>query len=288
MNHRAWRLITLCIEESFQDLLIGQLTILGFNGFEQEKEYLGCCIPKQQWTSAARKRFQETLRRFKHEFPAADLSYSMKTIHEENWNKKWESQTGIVEATPNIIIKPSWKELPKKHRKKIVLHIDPKMSFGTGHHETTRLSLEMIEQFLRPKMNVLDFGCGTGILGIACMKLGARSVIALDNDPWAIENTKENIKRNHIQRTMTHRLGSINAIPRKKFDLVVANIDFRTFQKFIKTLSERTRKKGILILSGILTSDVSALLPLFRKHSLSLIELDTENEWTAIALRRMK
>ena len=89
------------------------------------------------------------MQNLKSNFLPLDLSYSDSIIHEENWNKKWEKQTGIVEATPNIIIKPSWKKLPNRYLKKLVLHIDPKMSFGTGHHETTRLSLSLLEQFSR-------------------------------------------------------------------------------------------------------------------------------------------
>jgi ribosomal protein L11 methyltransferase len=226
------------------------------------------------------------LERFKFEFPIVDLSFTVKSIREENWNKIWEQQTGIIEATPHIIIKPSWKKLQKHHRNKIVLHIDPKMSFGTGHHETTRLSLSLLEQFLQPKMKVLDFGCGTGVLGIACIKLGAKTVIAVDNDPWAIKNTRENIKRNNVQRQMIVRLGSVSAIPRSKYDLIVANIDYFTISRFIKSIVDRTRKEGTIILSGILTSDMPALLPLFEKYLLVPVKLDNENEWTAVALRR--
>ncbi|RPI03198.1 MAG: 50S ribosomal protein L11 methyltransferase, partial [Ignavibacteriae bacterium] len=192
-----------------------------------------------------------------------------------------------VEATPHIIIKPTWKKLPARHRKKLVLHIDPKMSFGTGHHETTRLSLSLIEHFLEPGMSVLDFGTGTGVLGIACIKLGAKSVFAVDNDEWAIENTKENVKKNGVQKQMTVRSGSVSRIPRRRFDLLVANIDFRTISRFVSSLAARTRKNGIMILSGILTGDLPILLKLFAKNSLVPLELVDENEWTSIALRRM-
>ncbi len=160
------------------------------------------------------------------------------------------------------------------------------MSFGTGHHETTRLSLKLLEQFLKPEMKVLDFGCGTGVLGIAGIKLGAKSVAAVDIDPWAIENTRENIKRNGVQRRMKVKLGSISAVPRLKYDLIIANIDFRTISRFIKSIVDRTGKNGIIILSGILTTDLPALLPIFKKNLLVTSKLEQENEWTAVALRR--
>jgi ribosomal protein L11 methyltransferase len=286
MIFRTWCRISIQVAEPFQDELIGQLTFLNFSGFVQEEKSFECFIPADAWTSMVRTKFETILERFQSESPDVNLSYSVKSLREKNWNKTWEQQTGIVEATPRIIIKPSWKKLPKQHRNKIVLHVDPKMSFGTGHHETTRLTLLLLEQFLRPDMHVLDFGCGTGILGIACVKLGAKSVMAIDNDSWAIENTRENIKRNNVQRRMKVRLGSVSALPHKKYNLIVANIDFQTISRFIKSIADRSRKNGTIILSGILTSDMPRLLPLFKKNLLIPMKLDHENEWTAVALRR--
>jgi ribosomal protein L11 methyltransferase len=287
MKSHKWYKISIRIDGHYQDLLVGQLSLVGFTGFIQEEIFLSCFIPANRWTPAVRTKLKTTLERFKIEFPIVDLSYTVNIVHEENWNKTWERQTGVVEATSKIIIKPSWKKLQKRHRNKIVIHVDPKMSFGTGHHETTRLSLKLIEQFLEPKMKVLDFGCGTGILGIACIKLGAKSVTAVDNDPWAIENTKENIRRNGVQNRMNARLGSVSVIPQLKFDLIAANIDFRTISKFIKSIVNRIGRKGTIIFSGILTTDMPALLPLFAKNLLVTIKIDQENEWTAVALRRI-
>jgi len=287
MNARAWYQIAIRIDEPHQDLLVGQLTQLGFNGFVQEEHSLCCFIPASKWTPSGQNNFRAILERFKHEFPSANLALSIRSLREENWNKTWEKQTGIVLATPSIVIKPSWTKLSKRHRTKLILHIDPKMSFGTGHHETTRLSLGLLERFLQPNMKVLDFGCGTGVLSIASAKLGARSVMAIDNDEWAIENTSENIGRNHVQAKVKVRLGSISSIPRFRYDLLIANIDFRTISRFIRPLISRIRKEGIVILSGFLTSDMHALLPLFGKNSLSPLELDSENEWVAIALCRL-
>jgi len=287
MKTHVWVQVVIRIDEHYQDLLVGLLILSGFTGFVQEEKSLQCIIPKQKWNTACKIKFESALAKFKTEFPSCDLSYSSVIVQEENWNKKWESQTGIVEATPHIIIKPSWKTVPKRHYKKLVLHIDPKMSFGTGHHETTRLSLSLIERFLEPQMNVLDFGTGTGVLGIACIKLGATSVFAVDNDTWAIENTKENVKRNGVQKRMIVRHGSVSGIPRRNFDLIVANIDFRTIARFISTLTARVRKQGIIIFSGILTTDLPVLLKVFAKNALVPIELVNENEWTSVALRRM-
>ena len=287
MNKRTWVQALISIDERYQDLLIGQLALLGVTGFVQEAWTLQCIVPKQKWNAAFKNKFDSTLKKFECEFPSLHLSYSCEFIREENWNKQWEQRTGIVEATPGIIIKPSWKKLPRRFLKKLILHIDPKMSFGTGHHETTRLSLSLIERYLEPHMKVLDFGTGTGVLGIACIKLGASSVVALDNDEWSIENAKENVRRNRVQNQMSVALGSLSSIPRIKFDCIVANIDFRTISRFTPSLASRTRIHGIILFSGILASDLPALLKLFKKNNLVPLELIDENEWTAVALRRM-
>ena len=286
MKSHSWIQVLMHIDEQYQDLLIGLLAHSGFTGFVQEEKLIKCTIPRQKWNTAFKNKFDIVLSKFKIEFPALDLSYTASILHEENWNKKWEKQTGIVEATPRILIKPSWKKIPARQLKKIVLHIDPKMSFGTGHHETTRLSLRLLEQFLEPGMKVLDFGTGTGILAIAGVKLGAISVFAIDNDEWAIENTMENVKRNDAQKRIIVRLGSISNVPRRTFDLLIANIDFRTISRFISSLASRVRKHGIIILSGILTSDMHVLLKLFLTNDLVPIEMVHENEWTSVALRR--
>jgi ribosomal protein L11 methyltransferase len=284
MKQRQWYQLTFSLSANYQDLLIGQLSLLKINGFLQEDMKLHCFIPVSQWTKSFGNQLHASLFRFNKEFPSVNLQYRRIVVKDQNWNRKWEQQAGIVEATDRICIKPSWAKLRKKDAGKLVLHIDPKMSFGTGHHETTRLTLRLIEQYLQPKMQVIDFGCGTGVLGIACAKLGAQSVVMIDNDPWTVPNVQENIRRNHVEKTTRAILGSASKLPRKRADLIVANIDYRTITRFIKTLREHLRTAGIILFSGILVTDIGALLPVFKAHGLAPLEVLNENEWIAVAL----
>lgn len=284
MKQRQWCQITFSLPANYQDLLIGQLSLLKINGFLQEDQKLHCFIPSPQWTKPFENQLHASLSRFNKEFPSLNLRYQRSIVKDQNWNRKWEQQAGIVEATDHICIKPSWAKLRKKDAGKLVLHIDPKMSFGTGHHETTRLTLKLIEQYLQPKMQVIDFGCGTGVLGIACAKLGAQSVLMIDNDPWTMPNAHENIKRNHVEKTVKAVLGSASKLPRKRVDLIVANIDYRTITRFIKTLREHLCVSGIILFSGILVTDIDTLLPVFKAHGLAPLEVLNENEWIALAL----
>ncbi|MGH2568899.1 MAG: 50S ribosomal protein L11 methyltransferase, partial [Bacteroidota bacterium] len=191
---------------------------------------------------------------------------------------------GVVEATGRIIIKPSWNKTRARDRGKIVLHIDPKMSFGTGHHESTRLSLTLLERYIEPNADVLDFGTGTGILAIAAVKLGARRVTAIDYDEWSIPNARENIKKNGARRNIRLVRGTAKAIPRTKFNLAIANIDYPTIVDSLPKLLAAVRHEGILILSGLLLSDLNALFDTFRHKSALPLELVTENGWAALAL----
>lgn len=287
MKTKQWHQITLRLPSSFHDIVVGHLSHMGFSGFVEHETALECYIPAKKTRTEICSSIDSALKKIKAEFPEFEWSLTFRSIKEENWNKKWEEKTGIVEATPRILIKPSWKKLRKRDKGKIVLHIDPKMAFGTGHHETTRLTLAMIERYAFPDVSVLDFGCGTGVLAIVCAKLGASSVVAIDNDPWAVENATENIKRNRVEKSVTVKLGSVSKIPRRSFSLIVANIDVPTIKKFLPTLVRHMKLGGIVIFSGILTVDGESLIPLFARYRLSAIDLITENEWLAIALRKL-
>lgn len=283
MKHQRWAHVALSIPISHHDLLIGQLAALGFSGFLQEDQTLRCYIKARSWTPATQSRLRRYLQSFQMEFPALDVSVRSQFVTQQNWNKQWEDSIGVVDATPSIVIKPSWKKLRRQDKGKIVLHIDPKMSFGTGHHETTRLCLLMLEEYIQPGMSVLDFGSGTGVLAIAAVKLAAGYAIALDNDDWTLPNMKENVKRNHVEKQVKVVLGSTGSILRTSFDLIVANIDMPTIGQFHRGLIRRLKKGGILIFSGVLGTDLLTLRELIVGKNIRPVNVLTEHEWAAIA-----
>ena len=288
MHARRWTTIAVMVPPPHQDLLAGTLALLGMDGFLQLEDRLECSLPSRRWTSSFKRSFGQQLHRFEEQFPGLRLPYSVRTVREENWNRRWQAQAGIVEATPRIIIKPSWKTLRKKDRGKVVLHIDPKMAFGTGHHETTRLCLLLIEDFVAKGQSVLDFGCGTGVLAIACVKLGARRAVAVDNDAWAIPNARENLRRNAVQRKVRVIQGSLNAVPAGRFDVIVANIDAPTIGRFLPSLRRRLGPGGVILLSGILETDLGAVQGRASACRLAAVKLIKEHEWVAVAYAGVK
>jgi ribosomal protein L11 methyltransferase len=283
MKRQRWAHVAFSIPISHHDLLIGQLAALGFGGFLQEDRTLRCYIKARSWTPATQSRLRRYLQSFQMEFPALDVGFTSEFITQQNWNKQWEDSIGVVDATPSIVIKPTWKKLRKRDKGKIVIHIDPKMSFGTGHHETTRLCLLMLEEYIQPGISVLDFGSGTGVLAIAAVKLGAGHTIAIDNDDWTLPNMKENVERNHVDKSVKVVLGSVGSIPRTSFDLIVANIDMPAIGRFHGGLVRRLKRGGILILSGVLGADLVTLRELIACKGIQPVNVFTEHEWAAIA-----
>lgn len=284
MKKRKWYQFSITLPPTFFDIVVGQLSTKGFTGFEEHEDSLDCFIPSTQSQRTLTQLVRDTLTELQHQNPFLQWSISVKTCHEINWNRKWEKSIGVVEATNNIIVKPHWKKVRKRDKGKIIITIDPKMSFGTGHHETTRLSLLLLEKYLHKNSTVLDFGCGTGILSIASAKLGAKSVVAIDNDIWAFENTRENIKKNRVTQKVTVIHGSISKIPKIKYSHIVANIDVPTIKACLPALRRRLNNGGIGIFSGIMVTDGESLIHHFMEHRLSPIDLIGENEWIALAV----
>ena len=283
---RQWIEVAIVSPEPYQELLIGQLASIGFEGFLQLEDSFACYSPLARWKQGTRNSLEILLRNFENEFKGRHFPWKSRIIGEKNWNETWEKSIGIVEATNRIIIKPSWRKLRKKDKGKIVLHIDPKMAFGTGHHETTRLSMTLLEEYLHDGDKVLDFGCGTGILAISAVKLGAQSALAIDNDPWAIENAAENISRNRVGKRVSSRLGNGTKLPKQSYDLIIANIDLPTITATLKHLVKRLKSRGSMILSGLLVSDLTSFMNLICHQGIVPLEMVNENEWVAIALTK--
>jgi ribosomal protein L11 methyltransferase len=284
MQKKQWFEVSINAPATYQDLLIGQLTLLGFQGFLQEEASFSSYIPAASWKRGMENKLYTLLRNFGREFAGMQFSTRTKTIDERNWNEEWEKTIGIVEATSRIIIKPSWKKLRKQDKGKIVLHIDPKMAFGTGHHETTRLSLVLLEEHVFSGTRVLDFGSGTGILAIAAVKLGAASALAIDNDPWAVENAVENITRNRVHRKVKAVEGDGKKLPKRAFDLIVANIDLPTITTSLAGLVKKLKPQGTLIVSGLLATDLSEFLNLISHQGIVPLKMLSENGWVSVAL----
>jgi len=166
----------------------------------------------------------------------------------------------------------------------IVLTIDPKMSFGTGEHQSTELIIKLLEKYVRPGICLLDVGSGTGILSIAAIKLGAAEAVAVDNDERCYENCKENCKLNSVTGKMKIVKGEISDIKKNNYDLIIANIQKDVLLDIADQIIEKLKPKGIAILSGLLMKDEKDIEQHYTETGFEPVETESMDEWIALVL----
>lgn len=278
---KAYTQLAISGDEALNEKLIGILSQLGFEGFWEEGTLLRCYIGTDRWNNNMLEevhRVTELIRRSSH---SRKPSITVSELEEKNWNEEWEKTIRPIRVGERIVITPTWHRYEPTGNE-LVLTIDPKMSFGTGYHETTRLVLRVMEQTIRQGMKLLDVGTGTGILAIAGVKLGAKFAIGVDTDEWSFENARENVKLNAAEHQVTILLGELDAVPMQTFDMIVANIQRNVLEPILPELRSRLAHGGILVLSGLLQTDEMPMRSTLLANGYSIHALLSENEWIAI------
>ena len=215
---------------------------------------------------------------------------SFRLIKEEDWSQAWKSHYHTIPIGKRLMILPSWSQPPDSDRLHVILN--PGMAFGTGTHPTTRLCLMAVEDYLQSGQRVIDLGCGSGILSIAAAGLGASYVHAWDNDAKAVDVARDNIRLNHLSKRITVEAGSVSELLAKmdeidrKADLLVANITVSVLEDMIQAgLVGAVKDGGIVILSGILASQLESLSATCDLHSLTHVETRGEEDWRALVYK---
>jgi ribosomal protein L11 methyltransferase len=204
-------------------------------------------------------------------------------LEDQNWNKLWEKSREVIRVSDRIVIKPTFKNYSAEDNE-IVLTIDPKMSFGTGEHQTTKLILRLLEMYVKKGMKVLDVGSGTGILSIAAVKLGAEKVVAVDFDEICLENCKENCILNKVEDSIEVVTGEIDVVKENNFDLILANIQKNVLLEIADKIKSKLNQNGVVILSGLLESDKSAIEEKYHSLGFKTELIETMDEWLAVVL----
>ena len=272
------------IPDHLHEQLMAELLEMGCEGFLQEKNLLKAYVLADQWTMGHRKEMATWLRQ-REQDPSA-VQYQQ--WEQQNWNAVWEASIEPIVAGP-FLVKPTWAPVPPGEEHLEVLLIDPKMSFGTGHHESTRLVLRFLPEWTRPGDRVLDAGTGTGVLAIATLRLGATKAIAFDIDPWVEENVLENFDLNHITPEQAEfREGSIEVVPETGFDLVLANINRNALLDMLPVFVEKLGPEGRLIMAGLLTTDRTLMLEQIQQCGLHAAEEASEGPWWSVVAKTEK
>ncbi|HCA42384.1 MAG TPA: 50S ribosomal protein L11 methyltransferase, partial [Bacteroidetes bacterium] len=212
-----------------------------------------------------------------------EKDFIIKKFENKDWNKEWEKTIEPVNIKNKIIITPSWKkDTITDTENKIIIEIDPKMSFGTGHNETTQIMLEMmIENLEITDKKILDFGSGTGVLAIAAQKLGADKIVAIDNDDDAVENAKEYFEINHTTdiKLLKSELKELND---SGFDVILANIIRTVILENLSDMNFKLNSNGKLFLSGILKIEDKDISDALHENGFEILKKYYKSEWIGI------
>ncbi len=263
------------------DILSGFLWELNISGINEEEDYLK--IFTDEKSSVTKDEIINQLKKLVENNVINSFDIDEQTYEYKNWNEEWEKGLNIINVSEHIVIKPSFMNY-EDEQGKTVITIDPKMSFGTGEHQTTKLMIQLMEKYLEGDMKVLDVGTGTGILSIVAIKLGADSATAIDNDEWYLENINENCILNNASDKIEIKISEIQSVSGQEFDLILANIQKNVLLDIAGEIVKRLKKKGLVILSGLLIEDEEDIIK--KYDELKQIDNLIMGEWLALVLRK--
>jgi ribosomal protein L11 methyltransferase len=264
--------------QEFIEMLIALLDECGFEGIFEEQEKVIAYISQDSLSVEAVETIATTLQEMN-----CKIVWTSEDIPEQNWNEVWESNFEPVLIDNRCVIRASFH--PEFSEVKYRITIDPKMSFGTGHHQTTRMMLEKALELDFTGKNVLDMGCGTGVLAILSSMKGAKQITAIDNDKWAVENTIENVEINQLNNIEVI-MGSKENIPEKKFDIIFANINRNILLDQLDAYAEAIVRKGLLLISGILVEDNEMMKEKAEMAGFHLLKTESLKNWLLLMFER--
>lgn len=261
------------IEEYQQDLLISDLADAGFDTFEDSENGFTAFVIKENFNEQDLK---VLLANYAEDFTA---EYLLEDVADENWNAEWEKNFSPLIIDDVCYVRATFHEPQPSYPYEIV--IDPKMAFGTGHHQTTTMVMQYILAADIKDKNILDMGCGTAILAILAAKLGAKSLMAIDYDDICYESTLENAVLNNVEN-LEALCGSKEVIPNDEYDVILANINRNILLDQIGRYAEVLKSEGIIFFSGFyLDPDLSMITAECAKYGIRYVDHKQNGDWVA-------
>ena len=258
--------------QTASEILIAELGAAGFESFTENENGISAYIQKKDWNNELLNDIQIL------DSEEVEISYEFEEIDQINWNSEWEKNFESIQVDDLVSIRAPFHKDPKL---KYDIVIEPKMSFGTGHHETTHLMIQhLIDLDLNGK-SVLDMGCGTGILAIFAEMKGAKKLDAIDIDTWCYENSLENVARNQCKNIKVYE-GDASLLGDKKYEVIIANINRNILLKDIKIYANNLEKEGVLLLSGFYVEDIPIIDKEAQKNHLKLAKTIERNNWVGL------
>lgn len=267
---------TVTPKEPATEILIAELGAVGFESFVENEQGVIAYIQKNDWHKDV---LEELFILGSEEF---QINYTQEEIEQTNWNEEWEKNFNPIQVDDQVSIRAPFHDNPGLPYDIV---IEPKMSFGTGHHETTHM---MIQHLLTTELQgkkVLDMGCGTGILAIFAEMKGAAPIDAIDIDAWCYENSLENVARNGCKHIAVYE-GDSALLANKKYDVIIANINRNILLMDMSIYTQCLTPNGVLLLSGFYQEDIPIIDKEVTKYDLALEKIIERNNWVALKYKK--
>lgn len=263
---------TITPKEPATEILIAELGEVGFESFVENEHGVTAYIQKSEWNPLI---LEDIFVLNSDEF---SIAYNQHEVEQTNWNSEWEKNFTPIQVDDLVSIRAPFHENPNL---KYDIVIEPKMSFGTGHHETTHMMVQHLLKLDLTNKKTLDMGSGTGILAIFAEMKGANPIDAIDIDNWCYENSLENIERNNCNKITVFE-GDASLLINKKYDVIIANINRNILLMDMKVYTDCLNEKGILLLSGFYEEDMPIIDAEVSKYNLKLENFIQKNNWVAL------
>ena len=259
------------------EILMAELAEVGFDSFVDTPTGIKAYIPKDSWN--------EQILQYIYLLsnPEFTISYQITEIEQVNWNEEWEKNFSPIVVEDLCTVRANFHPVPNT-RYDIV--ITPKMSFGTGHHETTYMMLQQLLPLSLEGAKVLDMGCGTGILAIMAALRGAHDITAIDIDPWCVENATENVQQNNCS-FITIKEGDVSLIAGEQYNLILANINRNILLSDIPAYAQTLLPQGLLLVSGFYVEDLPAIKEKCQEVGLTYLSHIERNRWVSAKFQRL-
>jgi ribosomal protein L11 methyltransferase len=274
MNYIVYRLKA---QADIAEILVAFLGEMPFDTFEESEEGVNAYIPEKEDSEDILQQLKDLQSRFAFEFIRAEIPH-------QNWNELWESNFESIQVGNFCGIRADFHPAFDQVTHELV--INPKMAFGTGHHATTFMMIQLMEDMKWQDKKVFDYGTGTGILAILAAKLGANDIDAVDIEDLSYENTIENAQRNQVSGIEVY-LGDLSVVTNQGYDIILANINRNVILESLSALYEKLKEGGEILFSGILAVDKALLLESAEKQGFTLQQSLQKGDWIALKMQKL-
>jgi ribosomal protein L11 methyltransferase len=281
----SWIELKLDVPNHLVEQISAYLFANGCEGINVREEEVVVYFSTHRWSNEVKVSVIKFIQYVVPGFSAKNIT--VQSLTEHDWNADWKKHFKPVKITGMVAVRPPWEEY-KASTGEIVITINPKMAFGTGHHESTKLVMVEMVKFVKPGMHVLDLGTGSGILAILANQLGADAVLGVDNDMESIKNSTENLALNNITSGVQFGFAELQQVTPSDYDVVVANINKNVLMQNAPLLPEYLKLGGYLILSGILLRDEISITQQYRSNGFEIKKRNAMKDWLSLVFELVK